>query len=562
MGIRTFNSTKNQARSLAASLHCSPGTWENLIFAFLIVGHAIPIWCFPHFPSQDGPGHLYNAYLLSGWWKSSFPVDRSFFAFNRAPVPNWLTTALLALLMQITAPAIAEKLLFTSYVIFLPVAMRYAARLFRSSSRYVYFFSFIFIYNEFFHLGMLNFCLSLAWYLVFIGYWARNRHCLGFRQILVLIFLTLLFYFSNGLSYYMALITVAMLSMVSLFSEFRRGNRKAWLGALVRSQIGLLLVVPLSLAYLALHGRYYNLSRSSRVTWEDVSWSVSRLSVLTVANDKIDLSISRAFAVLLAIAFVLTCYYRQKHRDLVWTDSLLVAATAQFILYLLAPAAAAGVGLFNARMILFPLLTFVLWIAIQPYKKIWTVLLTAAAVFASLSLVVRDFERYVWQTPMLGEFYATANHIERNSTILPLYFGESGYDRNGRDRSLKYDPFLHATGLIAIERGLVDLNDYEAATRNFPLVYKDALDPGDIIVNGPQYPPRASIANYYRRTGRFVDYVLLWNVQEENSTNPAAPRVFEELAANYVLVYSAPHIPLQLYRLRQEVRASINTGFH
>jgi len=561
MGTYTLNSRKMQRETPVSSPRYPRVFWENVLFAFFLVVNVIPIWSFHHFPSQDGPGHVYNAYLLSGWWKSSFPIDRGFFVFNPAPVPNWLTTAVLALLMQITNPHRAEKILLTLYVISLPLAMRYAARSFCRDTHYLYFFSFAFIYNHFFHLGMVNFCLSLAWYLIFIGYWARHRQRLGLSQTFVLIGLTFLFYFSNGLSYYIGIATVALLSLLSLFSDYRRGNANGWLARLVRPQIGVLLVIPLSVSYLALHGRYYNSSQPSRVTWEDVIWSVSRLPMLTSANDHVDLNISRAFAVLLMVTFLLSCYYRRKLLNLVWTDALLIASGIQFILYLLAPGVAAGVGLINARMFLFPLLTFVLWLAIQPFGKIPALLLTAAAIFASLALLAKDVDRYVWQTPILNEFYATASRVERNSTILSLNFGRCGYDPSGRDRGLKYDPFLHATGLIAVERGLVDLNDYEAATRNFPLVYKGALDPSDIIGNGKDYggSPHANIVNYYRNTGRFVDYVLLWNVQEENSTDAAAKSMFDELAADYVLMYSAPHIPLQLYRLRREIKGSRKT---
>src|SRR5229473_2673396 len=185
MGTNAVRWTGTRASSLLSSMHRSRGIWEKLILAVLLVVYSIPIWWFHHFPSQDGPGHLYNAYLLSGWWKSSFPVNRGFFALNRAPVPNWLTTGLLALLMQVMTPATAEKV-------------------------------------------VLNFCVSLAWYLVFIGYWARNRHCLGFRQILILLCLTLLFYFSNGLSYFIGILTVAVLSVASFFSEYHRGNLTGW----------------------------------------------------------------------------------------------------------------------------------------------------------------------------------------------------------------------------------------------------------------------------------------------------------------------------------------------
>jgi len=86
-------------------------------------------------------------------------------------------------------------------------------------------------------------------------------------------------------------------------------------------------------------------------------------------------------------------------------------------------------------------------------------------------------------------------------------------------------------------------------------VYEYALDPSRIIGHEREYgfPPQAYVTSYYRSTGRFVDYVLLWNVRAEDFSNADAQRTFKELAANYELVYSAPQIPLQLFarRLRQ-----------
>jgi hypothetical protein len=549
----------------------SPDAWENLIFILLLGIYVVPIWWFPYFPSQDGPGHLYNAYLLSGWSNSTFPIDRSFFAFNPAPVPNWLGSVLLALLIKITNPLRAEKLALTLYVTFLPVAMRYAARSVRSNARYLYFFAFAFVYNWFFHLGLLNFCISLAWYLLFIGYWIRNRDHLHARQMFALLAITVPFYFSNGLSYYMALGAVGVLSVACGLREFERATWKhtwkQWCGNILKPQIGLLLAIPLTLLYLALHGRNFHpsgLVPSAPMTWKDVSWSVTRLTALRASTAEADLQVSHALAILLLIGFLWSCYCRRKERRLLWTDSLLVVAAAEFVLYLIAPANGAGGSLLQARMILFPLLTFVLWLAVQPIGKISAFILAVAAAVLSTTLVAFDVKRYVQLTPALEEFYATSSHIERQATILSLEFGK-GLDEKRRDLHLKYDPFIHAAGLISIERSLVDLNDYEAESRNFPLVYKAALDPSEIIGEGHEYafPPVAHIGQYYRTTGRSVDYVLLWGVDEENSRAPAAQDIFQELATNYVLTYSAPHSPLQLYRRRQEadqVEAAIVPG--
>lgn len=277
---------------------------SDLIFAFLVILFLIPIWWFPRFPSQDGPEHLYNAYLLAGWW--SRPFLHSFFELNRAPVPNWFSTIFLASLLKVVPPPFAEKVLLTLWAVMLPLATRYAAGSFGVARNQLYWLSFIFIYSRFFHLGMINFCLSLAWYLIIIGYWARNRRRLRWRQVQVLCLLALLWYFTSGLSYYMAMGTVFVLSVADAIEEFKSGSFKHAFANAIKSQTSLLFVLPFSALHLALHGRNYYSSQATllaRATKNEVLWSLSRLPVLTASVDTIDLRISRVFAVLLLICF-------------------------------------------------------------------------------------------------------------------------------------------------------------------------------------------------------------------------------------------------------------------
>ncbi len=537
-------------------------TRENLLFAFLLVICAVPIWRLSEFPTQDGPAHVYNAYLLSGWWKAAFPIDRTFFALNPAPVPNWFSTAILASLMQVFSPRISQKVLLTSYVVLLPFAFRYASRSFGHIARYTYFLGFALLWNYFFLMGFFNFCLSLVWYLLLLGYWARKRSCLGPMQITVLFLLSFLLYFSNGLSYYLAVGTVGLLSIAVLVGGPRSLSLHSWGKALAYPQIGLAVAVPLSVWYFAFPSKNTLVTRPAHMTLGVVSWSITRVSILVSSYNAIDLKFSALFGLVSLIAVVAACYARRgQGPKLRFSDALLLAAGGQFILYVIAPQHAGGGGFINYRLFLFAVATLTLWITIQPYNKTTTAVISAAAVVIGLGLGARTFERSRWFTSALEEYKAASSHIEQHKSFLSLHFDDQAGYGTFRDPGLKDDPFMHAGDLLATERNLVDLDDYEAISRNFPIVYRADFDPMKVIKKeGPSaLPPLADISGYQHTTGRTVDYVLLWDAQRWNPADLIAQSALQQVHADYVLIYCAENIPLQLYQLRQEVSLAVKT---
>ena len=532
-------------------------TLENTLFCTLVIVCAVPIWCFSEIPTQDGSAHLYNAYLLSGWWRNSFPIDRTYFALNPAPVPNWLSTVVLALLMQVFSAQRAERLLMTSYVVLLPVAFRYAIRSFNSMARYTSVLVFAFVWNHLFQLGFFNFCLSLVWYLFLLGYWARRRSRIGPAEVAGLLFLSILLYFSNGLSYYLAAATLGLLCLATVLIEPHNAEQNRW-RVLFKPQVAALVAVPLSIGFFVLHGRSQT-TVPSHMNLRDISWSVTRLSILVSSFNSIDLKFSALFGVVLFIAAAVVFYFRRPIRFVV-SDFLLLAAICQFILYIVLPDHAWGGGAINYRVFLFSIATFALWISIQPFHNYVVVGISAAAALICIGLVARTLQRNLWLSAALDEYREAASQMEEHKSLLRLQFEPTGYGRV-RDPGLRYDPFLNASALVALDRHLVDLDNYETASRNFPIIYRKGFDPMTVIRNeGPNaYRPLADISQYEVLTGRTVDYVLLWDVQRWNPTSPFGKMALQQLYRDYVLIYCARNIPLQLYRLRTQVDSADTT---
>jgi len=530
------------------------GTFENALFFILVMICLVPVWCLSQIPTNDGPAHLYNAYLLSGWWEKSFPIDRTFFALNPAPVPNWFSTLTLALLMRIFSALTAERLLLTLYVILLPIAFRYTAHSFNCASRYTYLLGFGFVWNHLFCMGFFNFCFSLVWYLFLIGFCARMPKRTGPVQVVVLMALSALLYFSNGLSYYLAAATVGLLSIATLVAE--HGSFE-WRKSLT-PQLGLLLAVPLSIWFFCLRVRSQTTAPSY---WglKTIFWSITRFSILVSSFNPIDLKLAELFGMTLLIAAATICYFRC-HRKLVASDIFLLTAALQLILYVVLPEGALGGGAINYRIFLFALATLALWIAIEPLNKTAIVLLSGVATITCIGFVARNLQRDVTISAALDQYREVARYIKPHSSLLRLQFESYRY-ANTLDPGLRYDPFLNASALVALDRNLVDLDNYETESRNFPVVYRRGFDPMTIIrKEGPgAHRPLADLAQYEAMTGHTIDYVLLWDVQRWNAASPFAKIALDQLSRDYALIYCARDVPLKLYRLRSQLEPSYVT---
>ena len=65
--------------------------WAKPLIALLIIVHILPIWIFKYFPSQDGPAHVYNAYILNAIPSIESTLLRTYYEVNLTPFPNWIS---------------------------------------------------------------------------------------------------------------------------------------------------------------------------------------------------------------------------------------------------------------------------------------------------------------------------------------------------------------------------------------------------------------------------------------------------------------------------------------
>lgn len=534
---------------------------ENLLFAVLIVLHLIPIWGFTYFPSQDGPAHLSNANIIREYYHPERAILRQYYIFNGNPEPMWFGHLVLAGLLSIVPPLLAGKIFLSGYVILLPVAVRYALKAIRPESGFLAVLAFPFIYNFPFHMGFYSFSYSLVLFFSAVGYWLKHRERFTPREMIILTILTLLLYGLHPVSLVTAWLAIGVLGVwlmsLDLVDQTRRrqfDRRTLWKA--LRSRVlvpfgALLPTLALMVMFFVQHGTPTSTAPLTATVWSRLLRLITLESL--VSYSQVELWLSTVLAWHMLYLLKLKLFGRQLNR---W-DGLLLVVTGYVYIYFTAPdgilrAGLISQGFISHRMNLYVFLTLILWFGAQSYERHLKQGIQLLAAGIAIILLGFHTTKYADLNDYLREYLSGINFIEPNTTLLPLSFSRHGHTPDGRILSWRVFPFLHASGYIAAQRGVVNLANYQADSGYFPLVFRPEVNPythigrnGGIEIE----PPSVDFLTYPQRTGGQVDYVLIWRVRDEQRDHKDTKAVFQQLEAGYELIYTSPQRGfMRLYR--------------
>jgi hypothetical protein len=178
---------------------------ELVTFWGLALLHLLPVWQFQYVPTQDGPSHLFNAQVLIELGRSN-PRYEEFWEVRVEPIPNWTSHVLLAGLLHVVPPLVAEKLLVSLYILGFAGAFRYFLGAFGPRAEPLAWFCLLFVYNRSLWMGFYNYCLSVIFVWLILGYCVRRRADFRVLQTALLTFLFAAAYFTHVVGFVVALI--------------------------------------------------------------------------------------------------------------------------------------------------------------------------------------------------------------------------------------------------------------------------------------------------------------------------------------------------------------------
>jgi hypothetical protein len=176
---------------------------EPIAFWAAAVAYLVPIWAFRYFPTQDGPAHVFNAQVIREYGHSAAGYEE-FFELRPDPLPNLSSHVLLAGLLYVFPPLVAEKLLVSLYVLGFAAAFRAFLGAFGNACRPLSWLGLLFVYNRCLWLGFYNYCLGLALFWAILAYCIQRRDTLRLPEAAVLMLLFTAAYFTHLVCFLLA----------------------------------------------------------------------------------------------------------------------------------------------------------------------------------------------------------------------------------------------------------------------------------------------------------------------------------------------------------------------
>lgn len=551
----------------------------TVLFWVLLGLHLVPVWIFPLFPTQDGPAHIYNSDVLARFEGAEWPELREYFHINRNLDPNWASHVLMAAASLMVGPVIAEKLLVSLYLLFLPLTVRYLSwspttapgseprhGFSRESRAIAPLLVFPFLYSYSLHMGFYNFVMSLGFFFAVLGFYVRYREAMTAGRILVLALLVLGLYFCHAVSLVASMLAIGAVafwqagvveilhSPVGERSQSYRGSLRQsayrFYQLLVPAVVAFLPAVILLAGYLIRSTAAVPLAAANPPAdhgWIDRMLRLFSLSSL-VSYSWAEFFFSSALVVVFAVTALVLLRRKWKVGRVEPADAFLMMACGFVVLYFIAPDELAGGSVILPRLELFPYLCCILWFASSTLGRPLSRWLIGSATVISMGLLGGHVLSYARFAAALDEFRSVAESIEPHSTLLAITLSDNAGHRTA-PASLRVNPLKHACCYVALDSRAVLLTNYEAAHAYFPIQFRSGYNPYEMI--GPFHadPLSADLERFHAGGGAKVDYVLLYGTEDHELETESLLKT--QMTAHYEPIRtSGPRGLVRLYRRR------------
>jgi len=506
---------------------------KKIVFALLgivLAAQLAPVWRLKFFPTQDGPAHLENAKILSELLLHRGSSRGGVFEVNPEPVPNWTGHLLLAGLMTMASPAVAQKILVTIYIVGLIAEVAYAGRAVRAGGEWVAILVGPLIGSLALHRGLYNFCLSLVLFFAVVGYVIRYGAQLRWRRAVTLLVLVIVLYFSHVVSLLMALAVVGAIGAgwIILQTNRRTMLRQVW--------PVLLAVAPA----MALTVWFFVTHRGEATEPRALDVQLTGFFELDaiVSYQKAELLIAIGYSAVLWLFTLVVLARKAWLRDWHRWDGLLLVVAATLLVYVLTPNSAAGGGQISFRLSLYPYFVLILWIAAQRVARWQSAIVACVAVIVVSGLVAVRWNSMKKLDRLLTEYVSVGEHIPAGSSVAAIDLSRDS--KTERAMSWRVRPFWHALGYVTAQRDVVDWGNYEVGMGYFPVVFRGT------------YAMSRSGHNLSddERLALSQENVVVW--QAEPGVGALSAAAAERLHRGYALVYRSAGGRAVLYRMRHE----------
>lgn len=432
----------------------------SLLIAALFIVNAVWILWIPCFPTMDGMMHLQTAHMLFEG------APAGVYCVNPAPVPNILGHYIIGISHLMFPALIAERVLLAIILLTVGLGAWALARSLGKVSPLILLALPVTV-NLMLALGFHNFLLGVGMACLGAAAWFRLGR-LTWPALGALVVGTLLLYATHTMALAMFLALLAAHETAVLIGWKERpgplGPSKWWAPGVIL--LACLPAVALTLRF----------TLAQETVWSGVDhWKNLRdlieLRSLVLYHEMAEEKFTYSLKLLIVACGVLGAYghWRQHGLRLVITDIPLVVALVLVAIYFFIPDSVGYASYVSVRSQWIALLLFAVWVSLQPVPVIAS---TPVVVMVMLAHQARN-GHYSTQMEPIAErcdmMLEVGRTLDEGSVVLPV---------NSDDNWL----LTHISSLLAAERDIVLLDNYECATGYFPFIWCPEL-PAELVAH-------------------------------------------------------------------------------
>ncbi|MDF2451264.1 MAG: hypothetical protein K0S26_768 [Bacteroidota bacterium] len=504
---------------------------RDVLFFLCVIFNTGIVFSNKYFPTLDSGAHAYNSNILYHLLLDDSETYKAFYLINPELVPNYLAHLVMLIFNSFLQFNLAEKLMLSVYFISFPLLFKKLVSSFNANKTYLVFLIFPFTHFCVLYWGFYNFAFGILFFLLGIIYWVNHRTNFKLKQAILLFIIVAMCYFSHLVAFMALVMFCGIYECMDFCLRVKIDFYLVFKEKMILFLKGILVFAfPLILAFL-----YFEKRPSEGIETflrnDQLNDMLLNGDIFRSYGDGEHISTKPLFYLIL-ITFVYALisrikdYYRKKpgFKLIHLSDAFFAFSVVFFYLFYTQPDSDGYAGYIVIRLALYAFLAMVIWICItgKQDRRFEFPVLGFVLIFHCI-LFQGKKEGISWVASNLRKFDGAMERLKDGDIVSPVYLAD--YMWLGR----------HLPNYIGADKEVVVLDNYEATSGYFPILWKD--ENMAHYVNGTPESTEHCV-NYAERLISYpfgeINYVLVYG---ERKDDELCKRLIDEITKYYDLDY-------------------------